>query len=53
MRKAAEAMPVAHAGKPSYSEGRDEEDRKFEDSLGKQILRPYLENTQPKKGWEV
>jgi hypothetical protein len=35
---------------PSYSGGRDQEDWQFEASPGKQFARPYLKNTQHKKG---
>jgi hypothetical protein len=40
--------PVAHAYNPSYSGGRDKEDKA---SLGKYFLRPYLEVPNTKKDW--
>jgi hypothetical protein len=36
---------VAHTCDPSYSGGKDQEDQ-FEASLGKQFVRPYLENAK-------
>jgi hypothetical protein len=42
--------PVAHTYNPSYSEGRDQEDRSSKPALGKQLMRPYLKNNQHKKG---
>jgi hypothetical protein len=41
---------VAHTCNPNYSGGRDQEDLSFEDSLGKQLSRPYLKKPQHKIG---
>jgi hypothetical protein len=42
---------VAHTYNPSYSEGRDQEDRsQLEISLGKEFESPYLEKIHHKKG---
>jgi hypothetical protein len=46
LKKEKGRVPMAHTYHPSYSEGRDEE----EPSLGKQLMRPYLENTPHKIG---
>jgi hypothetical protein len=43
-------VPVAHAYNPSYSGGRDQEDHRFEASLGKQFQRPYLKKPSTKIG---
>jgi hypothetical protein len=43
-------MLVAHAYNPSYSGDTDQEDHSLRLAPGKQLLRPYLENTQHKKG---
>jgi hypothetical protein len=40
---------LAHARYPKYSGGRDEEDHCSKPALGKQFMRPCLENTQYKK----
>jgi hypothetical protein len=39
--------PAAHACNPSYTGG-----KRCEASLGKQVVRPYLKNTQHKTGVE-
>jgi hypothetical protein len=41
---------VVHPCNPSYSGGRDQEDPGSKPALGKEFVRPYLENTQHKKG---
>jgi hypothetical protein len=41
---------VAHACNPSYSGDRDQEDHGSKPALGRELTRPYLENTQQKKG---
>jgi hypothetical protein len=41
---------VAHTCNPSYSEGRDQEDRGSKSATGKEFWRPYLENIHHKKG---
>jgi hypothetical protein len=38
---------------PSYSGGRDQEAHSSKPVLGKYFARPYLKNTQLKKGWQV
>jgi hypothetical protein len=43
-------VPVAHACNPSYSGGRDQEDRSSKPAWVNSYMRPYLENTQHKKG---
>jgi hypothetical protein len=40
--------PVAHTCNPRYSGSRDQEDHGSKPVLGKQLLRPYLENAQHK-----
>jgi hypothetical protein len=43
--------PVVHACNLSYSQGRDQEDRSLQASLGKQFSRPFLKKkTHHKKG---
>jgi hypothetical protein len=44
---------VIHACNPSYSGGRDQQDRGLKPAVGKWLTRPYLKNTQHKKGLEV
>jgi hypothetical protein len=41
---------VAHAYNPIYSGGKDQDDGGSKPAPGKQFLRPYLKNTQHKKG---
>jgi hypothetical protein len=36
---------------PSYSGGKDQEDRGSKPALGKQFVRPYLKKPFTKKGW--
>jgi hypothetical protein len=44
-------VPVAHAYNPSYSGGRDQEDRALKPAQANSSWKPYLENTQhTKKG---
>jgi hypothetical protein len=40
-------VPMTHACNPNYS---GEKIRRFKDILGKKFTRPYLGNTQPKRG---
>jgi hypothetical protein len=41
---------VVHACNPSYSRGRDQEDRGSKPAPGKQFVRPSLKKTLHKKG---
>jgi hypothetical protein len=41
---------VAQAYNPSYSEDKDQEDHGWKPAQAKEFSRPYLENTQHKKG---
>jgi hypothetical protein len=41
---------MAHTCNPSYSAGRDQEDRGSKPALGKQFTRLYLKKTLHKKG---
>jgi hypothetical protein len=43
-------LPVTYTCNPSYSGARDQEDCGSKPALGKEFLRPYLENTQHEKG---
>jgi hypothetical protein len=38
-------VPVVHACNPSYSEGRDQEDRGLKPALANSSARPYLKST--------
>jgi hypothetical protein len=41
---------LAHICNPSYSGGRDQEDRSSKPAQANSSMRPYLEKTLPKKG---
>jgi hypothetical protein len=41
---------VAHTCNPSYSGGRDQEDRSLKPAPSKQLVTPYLDKTRHKKG---
>jgi hypothetical protein len=41
---------VAHTCNPSYSGGRDQEDHGLKPAPEKELVSPYLENIQHKKG---
>jgi hypothetical protein len=43
-------MPVAHTCNPSYSEGRDQEDRSSKPAQANSSTRPYLEKSFTKIG---
>jgi hypothetical protein len=50
MKKEKSHELVAHSCNPSYSRGRDQEDRGSQPALSKLFERPYLENAHHKKG---
>jgi hypothetical protein len=50
IQEKSELAPVAHVYKPSYSGGRDQEDRGSKPAWANSSMRPYLKNTLHKKG---
>jgi hypothetical protein len=50
VRGTTEPGPVVHSCNPNYLGGRDQEDRSLRPAQANTFERPYLENTQHKKG---